>query len=545
MKGPRLFALVVLLALALLPKTGWIVRNEVDLLRGRWGDLGASMGMGESIGPVPLWPLDGRNLENRVAKTLAQHYNSRESYEDRLQKEDAALADPVLRPTLIGPILRRDFSGAVPAEDGAVTERKRANARRMLPLALEGERAEPDNAFYPSSAWTLYTILDRPQEARAALERAARCPRYDDAAFDEEELIVRGFEGQYGYRGSLTRMVAGASVLLPNLSAIRNAAVRLNRTSTLTDDRRKALLRLGTTMIRTSPTLIGMIVGRSVCLEAIGVPGSEPKQAEIGRRFALFRKENPDVQANAIDLALRVDRLSDFIELDTLPLSRPEPIFGAAALLGLIGSLILSLAPKEEIDDRFVARLRRAGWAWIGFLPVAFYDGRDSAPGLFWILTALGVASAVCARRGKGRVAVALGGVAAVASLVGVNYGWIFPPILWLGATFLPAKTKAAIVPLGLIGLSAATVYGSLHGGETYALPGFAIGVAVLRATLPLPKGAVWIAPAFAVLYSGTTFAELRGDAQTAEILKGVHTEASRFRSERGIPSPSLQHEKG
>ena len=535
MRGPRIFALVVLVSLFLMPKTSWVVRNEGDLLAGRWGDFGARMGVKDDVNPVPLWPFDRENLKDVAAKTLVQSDGYHSSYEDRRRVEDAALAVPVLRPILLGPALRRAFTGAVPSETGAVTEKKRANARRMLPLALEGERVEPDNAFYPSSAWTLYTILDRRQEARAALERAARCPRYDDATFDEGRLVIRGIERQYGYRGSLTRMVAEAAVLLPNFTALRNTARSLDRSAPLSDPRRRAVLRLGATMIRTSPTLIGIVYGRSVSLQAIGVHGSELQDSAVKRQFARFRRANPRFEADAIDLALRVDRVSDFVDFDTFPVVRSEPVFGAAALLALVGSIALAFPHKEGIDDRFEARLRRAGWMWIGYLPVAFYDGRDSAPVIFWILTALGVASVVGAARGKARLAVALGSAAALASLIAVNYGWTFPPLLWLGATFLPTKLKPALVVGGLLGLSAATVCWSLHGGGTYALPGFTIGLAALRATLPLPKGAVWIAPVFAVLYLGAIFAELRADAWTAEILNGLHTEAMRFRAERGI----------
>ena len=494
MKGPRVFALVVLLALAFLPRTGWVVRNDVDLLAGKWRSFGAEYGWSSAVGPVPGWPFEPRNLDDPVARALAPDRlgNPNPTYQQRWTAAQGALNDPALRPKIRGPYLRRFFTAAVVHVDRPAFEDQKAFARTLMPLALEGEKADPQNAFYPSSAWCLLTILGKQEEARNALRRASLCARYDDLSFAEEKAFVAGFEGQYGYRGSLLRVVEGAGILMPQFTSMRNASERLIAATPLGDPSRRDMARLGVTMVRTSPTLIGAVSGRAMFLRAIGA--SEKKGIPAPRAFAAFRTSNPGFEdREALALVERVRDLDRFLDTDESVLSPWTPTAGAIALLALLGGLAAWPVKAEEPATQ-AKRVRRAVWSGLGFVSLGLYQGPASFGAVF-----------------------------------------LFLPFVLFGASlWLPTwgRTPLWVATIGLV--SGLAVAGS-HPDPVASILSLAVYLLILRLTLPIRRGAEWIAAIFATLYLASVVAELRSDAQIAEVWRQVETEAPRFRAERGI----------
>ena len=527
----RIFAFVVLLALALLPKTGWVVRSHGDLLAGGWGSLGQEYGWENSVGPVPHWASERENLRDPAARLLANPASEPLTPQQRWRLTQAALADPGLRGRLRGPALQRTFTATIVPLDRPVSEEKRAFARGLLPLALEGEAAERDNAFYPSCAWMLYVLLDQPKEARAALARAARCPRYTDATFEEIDAFMKGFEGQYGYRGSLVRLIEHAKVWLPHFTALRNNADLLDRAAPLADASRGDLARLGVTMVRTSPTLIGMVYGRALFLRAIRARRDDDPAAA----YAAFRKANPGFRDNgSLEVVRRVRDTDEFIDPSMLPLSPVVAPVAATLLLGLVGALA-SAWPKREVDEAFAARLRSASWAWLGLGPVALFDGRDWATSTFWTFVGLAATVAVLGRQ-RVRPAMVVGGVACALGLALCRWGWALPPALWLAAVALPVRLRPAAWAVAIPLAAAAATYWALTTSHGWTpLAGFAIVMASLRLALPARRRLAWLPAVLATLYVFGVVAELRADAQVAEVVRQLQTEAERFRGERGI----------
>ena len=90
--------------------------------------------------------------------------------------------------------------------------------------AANGERLDPDNAYFPlMRAVGLYDAR-RDAEAIAAIHRAGQKTRYEDYANSEFGVVDKFFTLAHGRRGAIARTSMAASILFPQYSQIRAVA---------------------------------------------------------------------------------------------------------------------------------------------------------------------------------------------------------------------------------------------------------------------------------------------------------------------------------
>ena len=543
MKGPRLFALVVLLALALLPKTGWIVRNQIDVLKGGWGRFGIDLGLSQPFGSVP-YTLFRDALDDPEARLLATPSADPGAKAPIIDRAQPLLGDPASRERIRASVVRQSFRLLYPSafEGERRTETVRI-ARRTLDLIQDGERTEPRNAFYPSCEWAIRSLLDDDPSADAALRRAAECEYYEDDAIAEGRIVARGVERRVGYRGSAVRLVALFDVLLPQYTALLKAANGIAETTSLDDPRRRDVLRLGRILARTSPETIGVFVGASLIRRGVGVPARLDGSVFDPERFDLFARRNAGFDLSSYRRIVERTSGTEWPDINPIrnALQNSATLLGAGLLLAIVLFLGAGLPWREEPDETFEARIRRAPWAWLAATPALLHPGAEVGPyGLFIYPLALLALLLLWRMRSVRPGTVALG-MTALATL-GAGFA---QPLWWvalpLAATAVWLPTRFRSVALTLVTLGAAAYVADIatraggYGGFGWALGLTIFSVIALRAVMPVRAG-LGVPPAIvAGLYLVSVAFVLRADAGQAAILRSWEDAGRRFRMERGI----------
>ncbi len=148
-----------------------------------------------------------------------------------------------------------------------------------------GERAEPDNAFYPSMRTAGLFAAHRDKEALAALHRAASLPRYDDHRLEALDGSTRLADRMAGWTGALPRFGAMLSVLFSqhrNMQVSAGVATALAVQEELAGRRERGLtirrdvMQLGALVRTQSRSLYGSMTGAGMAWEALRRPGGAP-----------------------------------------------------------------------------------------------------------------------------------------------------------------------------------------------------------------------------------------------------------------------------
>jgi hypothetical protein len=151
--------------------------------------------------------------------------------------------------------------------------------------AAEGERLEPDNAYFPFMRAVGLYAARRDDEALAAIRRAAGRSQWEEHYQDETEGMWRLVEGAYGDRSAISRLAVAAAVLFPHYAALRTAARVATYRAVLAEKEghaeegleiRRDLMRLGGLMRARSRSLIGSLVGMAITDVAAIRPGGSP-----------------------------------------------------------------------------------------------------------------------------------------------------------------------------------------------------------------------------------------------------------------------------
>ncbi len=547
----RAFAVAVLFALALVPKTAWVVRSHVEYLAGGYRQDSAMGGSGD-WGVVPSWPFQPGITSDPALSAVLDDRGP--NAVERLDRMKPVLGDPQKRDQIRPFVIRRSFTSIVIThlDDQKAREMMRKVATRLMPLVVEGERKDPENAFYPSCAWPLLTILDRPAEADAALARAAKCSHYDDGVLDEAMFVQDSLERNYGYQGSLVRLEARGRILLPQFAALSRLTKVTIASLPLNDPRRLDLLNLAELLMRTGTERISAMVGRGLAMRALGVTDDIPHRV-TPEQLTAFKKANPNVDADTANHLIEASNYDFPGSVDDFEsaLNAPFVPYGAAVLIAFVCSLAASIPNLGTPGTSLKDRIQRASWAWLAMPLGASFEQRGSAEGLYGAAIVAIVITLLLLRRPWGvRPALAI----AILTAIGVSFAaissdpgartWFVAPVLWLASMFVPFRFaglgRGAIVALAAYTSVSPAAFASLSpAARQETIWPLAVGViclaAAIRGTLPQRKGLGWLPAGLALLYLGIAAAELTHDAQLAAVVQRLDNDAVQFRAERGI----------
>jgi hypothetical protein len=278
-----ILAALTLLGLLLYPATRWIVRMQVAT---------------EGLRGMPAEPSE-----------ILQEVASRHPSDFAFQFADAAERDPHKlselaarfpdQPSLYAAILRHgDFGSVYFPEDYLLTgqplpsEDKRQNTispeqlESLLYAAAQGEKRDPDNAFFPFLlSWGLFAA-HRDQEALDAIRRVSAKPRWDDYLYDEFKARYKLDQEAFGERGSNAMLSEWAITLAtPNYAQMRQMARVVTYRAVEAEQAgrteeglalRHALMHYGSLMRVQSRTLIGNLVGLAITAVGTSRPGGAP-----------------------------------------------------------------------------------------------------------------------------------------------------------------------------------------------------------------------------------------------------------------------------
>jgi len=157
---------------------------------------------------------------------------------------------------------------------GTVTVKQKvsdaAAVKRFIDQCLEGERVDPDNAYFPLLRAMAYTELRQDKDAFAALHVAASKKvwrEYIPEEFVANRTVNRGI---YGQAGLISEMAISAAILFPHYSSLRELsrvvateAIRMEMKGNYAAglSLRRDLFVVSEKMRNESTTLIGSLVG--------------------------------------------------------------------------------------------------------------------------------------------------------------------------------------------------------------------------------------------------------------------------------------------
>lgn len=173
--------------------------------------------------------------------------------------------------------------------------------------AAQGERLDPDNAYFPLMRAVGLFGAQRNTEALAAVERASQKTAWREYYQDEVEGHWRVQAWAVGGPEALGRVAIAAAVLFPHYARLRGLARGVAYQAVLTEQAghaaeglaiRRALMRCGALMQTQSPSLIGSLVGTAIAAIAMARPGGTPpihygpsvsEDEQARRRLTAFR----------------------------------------------------------------------------------------------------------------------------------------------------------------------------------------------------------------------------------------------------------------
>lgn len=211
--------------------------------------------------------------------------------------------------------------------------------------AAQGERLDPDNAYFPFMRAVGLWTAKRKTDALAAIERASHKPVWREYIEDEVAGHWRAAQ-MNGGTAALNRAAIAGAILLPHLARLRGLARAATYQAVVAEQAgrpqdgmaiRLALLRCGETVQTQAPTQIGSLVGSGIGVVALCRPGGAPPSPTVGddtgdanaqKRLDAFcayaaRLNRPD--------AAREARQTDTVRRQT------RAIFGRAAGLSVFG----------------------------------------------------------------------------------------------------------------------------------------------------------------------------------------------------------------
>ena len=287
-----IIVLVILLTLALLLQTGWLVRMQwASVLGGgnfHWRTQSNSPGNDVQVqiadaitGAAKKYPTTVLDPRVQALHDLAKRYPS----------NPAIYGTAVLYAMSGSVFCNRSAEEAVLAYTKASASAYKNEPKSASPVALAtfdsdclaGERLAPDNAYFYAFRSLGLFAQHRDREAIAELLIAGNKPVYREYWTGEVAGRLKESEARIGGRESIARMCIYYSTLFPHLAKIRDLA-RLSVALAIRDEQRgdfeqgfairRACRRLGGLMRYSSTSLIGNLVGISIAATSEDKPDS-------------------------------------------------------------------------------------------------------------------------------------------------------------------------------------------------------------------------------------------------------------------------------
>ena len=296
-------ALTALCVLSVIPATGWLVRQQLQVALGGGLDrLGLKWleqqdedgGAAERSGDPKLLLAATRNAPEKL-RALAKRFPQ----------------DPVVCATLVESA--KEALGGAPQPDGKTpwtpgadsTKTPGASLQALMTDCAHGEAIAPDNAFFPTfHAFALFAA-GRPQAAVAKLHEAAQKPRWDSysrARVEAAWALDKAAHGESGVTGRIAHLAIAISTDFPPLAQLRqvarSAAAYASGREKAGQERealtiREDLLKLGYRIQTDGTQVITNLVGGSMSTIALGPMGGQPippPTKDYEKRLRLYRE---------------------------------------------------------------------------------------------------------------------------------------------------------------------------------------------------------------------------------------------------------------
>jgi hypothetical protein len=322
-----------------LPVTSSMAKSQLKMLAGI-NSLAIFQGTGaeraKEVAYVAQHPDDvtilfGGALRQSVSAASGQGFDSKERAE-QLRTVAAKFPD---HPEILAATLRAESQAEVlvhrpeasqfldnrPApKTGTVTVKQKvsdaAAVRRFINQCLEGERVDPDNAYFPLLRAMAHTELRQDKDAFAALHVAASKKvwrEYIPEEFVANRTVNRGI---YGQAGLISEMAISAAILFPHYSSLRELS-RVVATEAIKREMkgnyaaglslRRDLFVVSEKMRNESTTLIGSLVGGAMLdtsrMRPAGVLPFKAKQS---------RNDGPTFEEAKVARDINLKRFVDF-----------------------------------------------------------------------------------------------------------------------------------------------------------------------------------------------------------------------------------------
>ncbi|GAB4456417.1 MAG: hypothetical protein OHK0029_14290 [Armatimonadaceae bacterium] len=420
-------ALLLVVGLALLPQTGWLVRAQLSAATGKPLVSFSDTGVREERNTATLraHPDDylvqlAGALQGTPRATVEQDQvviNSTLSEKDRAAQlaaleprfgSHASLYAHQLRYLTFGSLQLRRVKEQVQIEvPNSVGDRYGKNdnqkpapedVARFIALANRGAALDPQNGFFPTMLALGYFADHQDVLAHQALHFAAQKPFWNDYAMEEASARLRLITRTHGEVGSVARMAVTAAVLLPHFSQVR-AMARLATAQAMAKEEqgdtaaglqiRRDVSQLGASIRTTSTVTIARLVGVAVTAIASSRPGGAPAMGPeqvpdgselIEKRVAAYttylKSIGADAEArwyaaehaNALTMRKNITRSIENYEINVLPIYEVMLHWGGGFVLlwNTFWAILLGgLATLLARNERI--RVGKPLWAAVGW----------------------------------------------------------------------------------------------------------------------------------------------------------------------------------
>jgi hypothetical protein len=301
-------AACIYLLLALLPATRWLVRRQS--MPGFYKNMGGDQWHQQNLAEAAKHPDDfqmqfAAAIQHPEAPMPDGSFNSRAraqrvwALRTQFPNEPAVYAAAVRYCTQAGVRTGRDADQDVlltpTARAVSAATRSKLPEKPLVPgmsdmtdlyaeAAVEGERLDPQNGFFPMMQAVTFFAANRDTEGLAALERAARKPRWNDYASEEAWSGDKLTQAAHGETGTIATASRHAAILFPHLAqfhATARVAIALAVRKELAGDRdggwsiRSNVARCGAVIWSDASSYIGSLVGMAITQAAMSRPGGE------------------------------------------------------------------------------------------------------------------------------------------------------------------------------------------------------------------------------------------------------------------------------
>ncbi|MCO5296276.1 MAG: hypothetical protein M9921_05400 [Fimbriimonadaceae bacterium] len=577
MNRPWMCALAVaafVAGLLALPKTRWLLPNQLELLSGGWElkpdyflvpeEEADQIALPAHLEPTPrvLSIADPRDDQERMFALLreAPDFRDGEAYWGRFSALQAVCDRLDTAPTL-AQFIRVASNPATwtggPANFSNVRAKLQAT---VLAACARGAELDPDNAFFLLMRGAILDAQGHRDGASQALFAASNLRHYRAYEWTEVSVGRRALQSRYPRSQAEIAWLA-ASVVLPHLASFRTAT--RNFTSGDEPANRAAVVRIGGLLLRDGTSPIDPFVGFLLISHALK-PKGEPNlltrlsPEEARTRATVLAEETDDPLLD--DLALDYGRFfpamshgrfgpGSYMEdrLNTL-----RPLFGAWVLAAF--AALPALAGLYRLRTWMTDRFRRcsAPLVWLLAIPLAMaaIPGRSPLPVELSLLAILAPLGWVFKRPETLGFVGGVAAIATVSAIPGCTAAWVLGAVVILAAALSPkAQVPWWVAGVSLTGASlivgGIAAFSALLGSWLGAVMSGLAATVVLAAVLPLPRrrerprAAGLACATLGALYVAAAFMAIGYDAQAGAVLDTLLNQAASARSELGVGSTS------